>query len=162
MSDNSRPDPPESIGDQIRRLRTERGLTLKALAEVAGTSAPTMHRYENGWDRFELRTLRKIASALGASLDVRMIPTSEPGPSAPRERTALVALLAPLFWDHDLEEVHLERNGRWVLGRVLMFGDSSQVKAARDFYGDEAIEMAVQRREIDPRTRNYWNLILAK
>jgi transcriptional regulator with XRE-family HTH domain len=150
-----------AIGDQIRRLRKARGLTLAGLAELAGTSAPAMHRYENGWDRFELKTLRRIASALGARLEVRLVQASELDLPPPRDRSGLRAVLAPLFWDHELEEADLDRHPSWVLGRVLMYGDLAQVRASRAFYGDEAIKKAIQRREIDARTRNYWNLTLA-
>jgi transcriptional regulator with XRE-family HTH domain len=57
------------LGHQIRRLREARGWTLAALARRARTSAPALHRYENGWDRFRIDTLRKVAGALGARLD---------------------------------------------------------------------------------------------
>ncbi|MCJ7626899.1 MAG: helix-turn-helix domain-containing protein [Longimicrobiales bacterium] len=160
MSDKKSFDASSPIGDQIRRLRSQKGLTLAALAELAGTSAPAIHRYENGWDRFEVKTLRKIASALGATLAVRLIPVSERRWSGPSDQSELLALLAPLFWDHQLEAVDLERHRSWVIGRVLMFGGSSQVRAAKNAFGEGAIKEAIQRREIDPRTRNYWNLIL--
>lgn len=61
------------IGLQIRQLRKRRGMTLQQLADRAGTSASALHRYEAGWDRFEVATLRRIATALGAHLDVRLI-----------------------------------------------------------------------------------------
>jgi hypothetical protein len=48
------------------------------------------------------------------------------------------------------------------LARVLVFGDKVQVEAARAFFGDEAIREALQRREIDPRTRAYWDVVLGK
>jgi len=68
------------LGHQIRRLREERGWTLAALARRAGTSAPALHRYENGWDRFRADTLRKVAGALGARLDVRLVPAARAAP----------------------------------------------------------------------------------
>jgi hypothetical protein len=119
-----------------------------------------MHRYESGWDRFELPTLRKIATALGAALEVRLIPGGEPPLPARPSAEETLSLLAPLFWDHELKASDLSEHGDWVLGRVLTFGSSTQVRAARGFYGDDAILAAVRRREIDPRTRNYWELIL--
>jgi hypothetical protein len=72
----------------------------------------------------------------------------------------MVALLAPLFWDHKLQDADLERHPDWVLGRVLMFGSQTQARAVRRYYGDRAILRAAGRREIDSRTRNYWELIL--
>ena len=74
MSDNiSLPAPAPPVGVRIRSLRKARGWSLAELARRAGTSAPSLHRYESGWDRFELATLRKIASALGARLEVRLV-----------------------------------------------------------------------------------------
>ena len=160
MCDNKPFSPPPPIGTQIRRLRKERGLTLSALARLAETSAPTMHRYESGWDRFELNTLRKIAAGLGATLEVRLIPNPGPPSSVDPDPEEMVTLLAPLFWDHKLHEADLGRHPDWVLGRVLMFGSRTQVRAVRRCYGDGAIMKAIRRREIDSRTRNYWELIL--
>jgi transcriptional regulator with XRE-family HTH domain len=160
MNDNILDSPPPPIGTQIRLLRKERGLTLSDLAQLADTSAPTMHRYESGWDRFELNTLRRIAGGLGATLEVRLIPNPEPPSSVGPDPEEISALLAPLFWDHELQDADLERHPDWVLGRVLMFGSRTQVRAARRYYGDRAILKAIRRREIDSRTRNYWEVIL--
>ena len=58
MSDNINVLQGAPVGLQIRALRKERGWSLAELARRAGTSAPTLHRYESGWERFELATLR--------------------------------------------------------------------------------------------------------
>lgn len=146
------------IGSQIRAIRRARGLSLQALAERCGSSAPTLHRYETGWDRFEIATLRRIAAALGVQLDISLRmqdqETSIPG------RRQLRKLLAPLFWDKKLSVADLRLHPRWVLGRVLMYGNMDQIRAARAYYGDTEIAEAVARREIDERTRNYWKTIL--
>jgi transcriptional regulator with XRE-family HTH domain len=147
---------------QIRRLREERGLTLSALAQLAGTSVPTMHRYESGWNRFEVNTLRKIAAALGSDLEVRLVPAVRGGPGSKPKLKELLRLLNPLFWDCDPGASDLEDHQAWVLGRVLMFGTEVQVSAARRYFGDEAIREALGRREIDARTRNFWNLIVGE
>ena len=160
MCDTFLADQPAPIGQQIRRLRQGRGWTLAELARRAMTSGPTLHRYENGWDRFELATLRKIATALGARLEVRLVPRSGKGTVGPKMPwKSLAKLLSPLFWDHDLSD--RQEHPDWVLGRVLAFGNREQVAAARSYFGDEAIRRAVERRGIDARTRNYWRLILA-
>jgi transcriptional regulator with XRE-family HTH domain len=149
------------LGQQIRALRESRGWTLAELGRRAATSAPTLHRYESGWDAFELATLRKIAAALGARLEVRLV--GAPAPAAPAPTAAaLVRLLAPLFWDRDLGVRDLSRHGEWVLKRVLQFGNRAQVVAARRFFGDDAIRRAAGRRGIDARTRGYWRLILGR
>ena len=144
---------------QIRQLRKRRGMTLQQLAGEAGTSASALHRYETGWDRFEVATLRRIAMALGAQLEVHLVALESPThekPSAP----SLVNVLQPLFWDKRLVADDLESHPGWVLSRVLAFGNADQVRAARAFFGDDAIRDAIDRRGMDARTRRYWNLVL--
>jgi len=152
--------PPPLLGTRIRTLRKERGLTLSKLAQLADTSTPTMHRYESGWDRFEVSTLRRIANALDASLEIRLVPNRTSPRSAEPDAEEILRLVAPLFWDHKLEIQDLHRHQDWVLGRVLMFGSPTQVTAVRRYFGDSALSSAIRRREIDSRTRNYWELIL--
>ena len=147
------------IALQIRALRERRGLTLEQVAAAAGTSAPTLHRYESGWNRFEIRTLERIGRALGAGLEVRLVP-GRTEPAAKPSREELVRLVAPLFWDAELRPEHLAEHPDWVLGRVLQFGALDQVRASRAFFGDEAIVAAVGRRGVDPRTRAFWAAIL--
>ncbi|MBI2970209.1 MAG: helix-turn-helix transcriptional regulator [Gammaproteobacteria bacterium] len=137
-----------------------RGLSLKALAERVGTSAPTLHRYETGWDRFEIRTLRRIAAALGGELEVRLLARHPEVRIGARDKRQLRRLLSPLFWDTELSAADLVQHRRWVLARVLMYGDLGQVRAVRRFYGDDAIREAVAQRGIDARTRNYWTTLL--
>ncbi len=152
-----------TLGEQIRHLRGQRGWTLARLAERAGTSAPTLHRYENGWYRFELETLRRIAAALGARLEVHLVAGASHLPAVRRPSAGtLVPMLAPLFWDHPLRESDLAEYPGWVLERVLSAGNREQVRAARVFFGDQAIERATRRRGIDRRTREYWRLILGE
>jgi transcriptional regulator with XRE-family HTH domain len=161
MGDNISQAGEATVGHQIRRLREARGWTLSHLARRAGTSAPALHRYEGGWDRFALTTLRKIAFALGARIDVRLVPARRGGPPSRRpSRRRLVKSLSPLFWDKDLVERDLEEYQGWVISRVLVFGNGKQAAGVRRYFGDEAILGALGRRDIDARTRNYWNQIL--
>lgn len=147
------------IGLQIKQLRKSRGMTLRQLAEKAGTSASALHRYEAGWDRFEVATLRRIAMALGAQLDVRLIPGERPTVGRPGANS-LVNMLKPLFWDKRLTVEDLQAHPVWVLTRVLMFGNADQARAARSFFGDGLIREAIDQRGMDGRTRAYWNLLL--
>jgi len=135
---------------------------LTELARRADTSAPALHRYESGWDRFELATLRRIASALGASLSIQLRPRrTEAAASAPTE-SELIRLISPLFWDKKLTASDLSEYPGWVLGRILSLGGRREVDAGRLFFGDQAIRKAIRRRGIDPRTRAYWSLMLAR
>jgi transcriptional regulator with XRE-family HTH domain len=151
------------LGHRIRQLRKNRGWSLAELAKRAGTSAPTIHRYEGGWDRFELATLRKIGAALGVRAEVRLVGPAEarpaPSPLSPRQ---VVRTLAALFWDRDLVEEDLHEYPEWVVERVLVFGGRKEVRAVREFFGDSTIRRTLKRRGVDERTRNYWKLILGK
>jgi transcriptional regulator with XRE-family HTH domain len=61
-------------GYQIARLRIARGLTQEQLAAMVGTKQPSIARLENGNSIPSLSFLRRIASALKATLEVRLIP----------------------------------------------------------------------------------------
>ncbi|MCY3761663.1 MAG: helix-turn-helix transcriptional regulator [Gemmatimonadetes bacterium] len=58
----------------VARLRRSAGLTQAALAELAGTSQPTIAAYETGTKRPNLRTLQRLASAVGQSVHVSFVP----------------------------------------------------------------------------------------
>lgn len=55
------------IGEKIRSLRKERGLTQKKLGELCGIAEPTIRRYEVETLNPKIETVEKIASALGIS-----------------------------------------------------------------------------------------------
>ena len=59
------PDPKDriAVGDQIKRLRLEQGLTQEQLAKRSGTSKHYISRLENNKSDIEVMTLRKIVEA---------------------------------------------------------------------------------------------------
>ena len=156
---------PAPLGYQIRLLRKQRGLTLKQLAEGVGTSIPTMHRYEGGWERYSLTTLRKIAEALKADLEIHLIPRStfigdERILLQKPEAGTLVDHLAPLFWDKPLSVSDLDRYPGWILKRILTAGNLEHVREALAYFGVESIEAVIEDRGIDPKTRSFWKAVL--
>ena len=146
------------LGPFLRRLRTHKDLSLKKLAEILGTSESAIHRYESGWDRFEIRTLRRLARALDADLEIRLTPRQavEPLP----DPGDLAARFAPLFWDVDLVSQHLLDNPQWVLRRVLECGDLQQNRLARRYFGDDAVAEAAHHRSLSPQVRRFWEVVL--
>lgn len=150
---------PPPLGPLLMKLRVLNGLSLNQLAEAAGTSTSAIHRYESGWDRFELRTLRRLARALDAHLEIRLEPRHDD--DEPDSLEDLSARLAPLFWDVDLTPRHLVDHPQWVLRRVLEFGDIRQNRWARRFFGDEAVATAARHRGMDPRVRRFWEVVLS-
>lgn len=60
-----------SIGEQLTELRLKAGLTQAQVARKVGTTASAISRYENAeYDRYEYNTLKKIASACGAEMEL--------------------------------------------------------------------------------------------
>jgi len=61
---------------QIARLRILRGLTQQQLAEKVGTKQPSIARLESGRSTPTLDFLRRVAQALDARVEIRIVPRS--------------------------------------------------------------------------------------
>ncbi len=73
------------IGKNIKRIRKEKGVSQKELAERLGTSPQNLAQYENGKRTPKIDTLRKIASALQCQVSdidesIIIIPKYKPTP----------------------------------------------------------------------------------
>jgi ribosome-binding protein aMBF1 (putative translation factor) len=55
----------EVAGERLRRLRAERALSLRALAQMSGVSYDTINKLELGRRPAHASTIRKLANALG-------------------------------------------------------------------------------------------------
>jgi len=67
-------------GYQVARLRILRGLTQAQLAALVGTRQPSIARLENGSSKPSLSFLQKIATALNARIEVKLVTE----PSSPK------------------------------------------------------------------------------
>lgn len=59
----------------VRDVRARTGLSQRALADMAGTSGPTIADYESGRKEPRLSTLSRIAEAGGLQLELRVVPS---------------------------------------------------------------------------------------
>jgi len=59
----------DRVGPRLKQLRTQRGVTLTALAEATGISKSTLSRLESGQRRPSLELLLPLAGAYGVPLD---------------------------------------------------------------------------------------------
>jgi len=60
-------------GYQVARLRILRGLTQAQLAEKVGTRQPSIARLENGTSKPSFSFLQKVAAALDANVEVKLV-----------------------------------------------------------------------------------------
>ena len=60
-------------GYQIARLRILRGLTQAQLADLVGTRQPSIARLENGSSLPSISFLQKVAAALEATIEVKLV-----------------------------------------------------------------------------------------
>lgn len=59
-----------TIGEKIKQIRKEKGLTQKELGKISCTSEGTIRQYEIGKRQPRLEPLRQIAKALGVTVSV--------------------------------------------------------------------------------------------
>jgi transcriptional regulator with XRE-family HTH domain len=65
------------LADELLILRKKRKMTQQDLAEKAGTTQAVISRLENASVMPSMETIIKIADALGAAVDVRLMPLEE-------------------------------------------------------------------------------------
>jgi len=71
--------------------------------------------------------------------------------------TAIPDHVLTLFWDADKSGIDVRRHARYIICRVLDFGDSPEVRWLFDTYGQEAIKGVVAAgAPLHPKTANYW------
>lgn len=58
-----------TTGENIKRIRKEKGLTQKELGELCGINEANIRKYENGKQNPKIETIRRIANALGVPLN---------------------------------------------------------------------------------------------
>lgn len=59
-----------TVGENIRRIRQERGMTLKQLGEMVGVSEAYIRAYESGRRNPKLKSLEALAQALAVNVEV--------------------------------------------------------------------------------------------
>jgi hypothetical protein len=70
----------------------------------------------------------------------------------------LPAGVSALFWDIDPRTLDLRRNARFIIRRVLDYGDAAAVNWLRRNYSDDDIRSVVaQPRGLARKTLAYWN-----
>lgn len=147
------------VSADLRRLRKTRRMSLSRLARLAGTSMSTLSRYESGWNRFELATLRKLATALGYRLEIQWRPLQQEGVA--ETEAQLGRRLGRLFWDRRLRQGDLRRYPEWIVGRVIQYGRIADILALSTYLGREAfLGIVSSLRMPSPKADRFWNTML--
>jgi DNA-binding XRE family transcriptional regulator len=66
-----------ALGNEIQRLRKERGMTQRQLGELVGLSWVSVARIEAGKQMNNLKTLRKVLNVFGLCLVLSVAPITD-------------------------------------------------------------------------------------
>lgn len=118
-----------TIGDRIRALRKEKGLTQQELAQKLGVSASMVGQYETNVRKPKLETLEKFASSLGVSI-TEIVDISDVSPSL----NAAIPLL------HKCEDIIT----RSTPGETIILSDEerSQIRQLAELVGNVSEELS--------------------
>jgi len=147
----------QDLSSLLKSRRESLGLSLAQVARRAGTSVPALCRYEKGWARFEISTLRKLAASLCCRLNIELVPVPQPvGLKVDRG----IKRLRRLFWDRSLSADDLESHSRWVVGRIVEYGDIADVRFLAGVMGVKRfLELTESVRFSSRRAARFWELI---
>ncbi len=71
---------------------------------------------------------------------------------------ALPIKFRTLFWDVNFDELEWEKHKKYIAERILNFGDWDDVLWLKDRMSEkELIALVNSSREINRKTKNYWN-----
>lgn len=123
-------------GEDIRRLRTDAGVSLADLGAVVGVNKSHLARIEGNQAQPSLEVLTAIGVALGADLSVRYFPGSGPQLHDPFQAPMLEALLRILDprWRVELE-VPIVKPARGVID-VVLHSETADVTIAMEVYSE--------------------------
>jgi ATP/maltotriose-dependent transcriptional regulator MalT/DNA-binding XRE family transcriptional regulator len=124
----------ETIGERLKRLRLERGLSQRELA-APGVSYAYISRIEAGTRQPSVKALRRLASKLGVSADY-LETGSDLDPAAARELRLTDLELAVRLGEHDGVEARIEA----ALDEAIVAGDHPATLRARVALAHLALE----------------------
>lgn len=73
----------------------------------------------------------------------------------------LPEFLKPYFWDCAFSDLDPDRHRRFIAERILVFGHDEAVRWLMQILSHvEWLELIESGKHLDPKTRNYWRLVL--
>lgn len=141
-----------AVGEEIRRVRLEAGLSMRELGAAVGIDPGHLSRVEAGSRDVSVRTLVAVAAACGHDASIRCFPSS--GPRV-RDRHQLRMLEAVLREAHPRWEARLEvpvyRPVRGVIDVVLVDRETDDLVAGEGHSALSAVDAQIRwaRQKVD-------------
>ncbi len=77
--------------------------------------------------------------------------------SAKKEISEIPERFRSLFWDTSLDNIHIKRNARYIIERVLEFGDMGALNWLQKVYSvQNIIDVLNLSRILTEKSRNFW------
>ena len=71
-----------------------------------------------------------------------------------------IELRQSLFWDVDPAKIDVDKNARYVIERILDFGDEHELSWMNRYYSEEKIKDVVKKsRVLFDKSRYFWSLV---
>lgn len=75
--------------------------------------------------------------------------------------TRVIKFRQELFWDVNPKSIHPQRHARYIIERILDFGNDKEVRWMVQYYPRELIADVVKRsRVLHAQTRSLWQLLM--
>jgi Family of unknown function (DUF6922) len=75
------------------------------------------------------------------------------------ETTAVPPRFRSLFWDTSIDKIHIKRNARYIMERVLELGDMDAIEWLQRVYpARHIIDVLYLSRPLTEKSRNFWML----
>jgi hypothetical protein len=79
----------------------------------------------------------------------------------PDDEAPLPEFLRPLFWEVDFDRLRVRGRERYIIERVLEYGDLSEVKWMLECFSRDGIAQTLRRsRGLSPKSASFWAFIL--
>lgn len=74
-----------------------------------------------------------------------------------KETSTIPERFSSLFWDTSLSNIHIKRNARYIIERILEFGDMDALEwLQRAYPAQTIIDVLYLSRAITEKSRNFW------
>lgn len=78
-----------------------------------------------------------------------------------KDRPPISALSDHLFWDTPRERISWERNGKWLVARIVQYGRVEDWELLKEAYSiSELGELAIAIRYLEPKALSFLSLVL--